>query len=256
MNGSVTRACVAMFVLCGVGVGADRAMGDTITLDPIKDATLYSNAEGFLANGSGEFNFIGRTGSRGGGSPRRGLMEFDLSSIPAGATVTGATLTMHVNWFRGGALNISLYPMLASWMEGTANAGGGEFGGGGGGSASTEGDVTWIHRWLGGPMWTTPGGDFAASAAATTAVSGAGFYNWSGDGMVANIQAWLDAPSGNFGWMMKAPETAVGNTKRFDARESANAAFRPRMEITYTIPTPGAAGVLMGLGMMASRRRR
>lgn len=255
MNSSIARrACGAMLVLCVVGTAG--AAAESVTLDPIKDATLYSNADGFLANGAGEFNFIGRTGSRGGGSPRRGLMEFDLSSIPAGATITSATLTMHVNWFRGGALNISLYPMLASWMEGTANAGGGESGGGGGGSASSDGDVTWIHRWVGGPLWNSPGGDFAATAAATTAVSGVGFYNWSSPGMVANLQSWIDNPSGNFGWMMKAPETAIGNTKRFDARESNNVEFRPRMEVTYTIPAPGAAALVMGLGAVASRRRR
>ncbi len=243
-----------MLVLSGLCAG--HALGATVTLEPIKDATLYSNAEGFLANGSGEFNFVGRTGSRGGGSPRRGLMEFDLSGIPAGATITSATLTMHVNWFHGGSLNIGFYPVLASWMEGMANAGGGESGGGGGGSASMEGDVTWIHRWLGGPLWSTPGGDFSSTAAATTSVGGIGFYNWSGAGMVANLQNWLDHPSQNFGWMMKAPETAVGNTKRFDARESNAVNFRPRMVVAYTIPSPGAGACVLGLGVLASRRRR
>lgn len=246
------RALCAMLVLCGASI----AQGATVTLEPIKDATLYSSAEGFLANGSGEFNFIGRTGSRGGGSPRRTLMEFDLSGIPAGATITSATLTMHVNWFHGGALNVSLYPVLASWLEGMANAGGGEFGGGGGGSASMDGDVTWIHRWVGGPLWSAPGGDFAAAAAATTSLGGIGSYNWSGPGMVANLQNWLDHPNQNFGWMMKAPETSVGNTKRLDSRESANVDFRPRMVVTYTIPAPGAIASLLSLGVLASRRRR
>lgn len=241
------RVVGAMVVLSGACAGA---LAETVTLAPIKDATLYSNADGFLANGSGEFNFIGRTGSRGGGSPRRGLMEFDLSSIPAGSIITSATLTMHVNWFRGGGLNISLFPLTNSWREGPANAGGGEFGGGGGGSASEPGDVTWIHRWVGGPLWNAPGGDFSSTAAATTNVSGVGFYNWSGDGMVANVQSWLDNPSSNFGWMMKAPETSVGNAKRFDARESSVAEFRPKMVVTYTIPTPGAAAmVVSGLAM-------
>lgn len=248
------RTIGAALVLCGAC--AISAHAETVTLEPIKDATLYSNADGFLANGSGEFNFIGRTGSRGGGMPRRGLMEFDLSTIPAGSTITSATLTMHVNWFRGGALNISLYPVLASWMEGMANAGGGEFGGGGGGSASGDGDVTWIHRWIGGPLWNAPGGDFAATAAATTPVSGAGFYQWSSAGMIANLQSWLDNPAQNFGWMMKAPETAVGNAKRFDARESSVAEFRPKMVVTYTIPAPGPMSALIGLGALASRRRR
>lgn len=248
------RAVCALILISGVFAGAAHAQ--TITLAPIKDATLYSNADGFLANGSGEFNFIGRTASRGGGLPRRTMMEFDLSSIPAGSTITSATLTMHVNWFRGGALNISLYPALASWMEGESNAGGGEFGGGGGGSASMEGDVTWIHRWVGGPLWSTPGGDFAATAAATTSVSGAGFYNWSSPGMVANLQSWLDNPAGNLGWMIKSPESVIGNTKRFDSRESSVAEFRPRMVVTYTIPTPGAAGMALCLGLVGVRRRR
>lgn len=254
MNRLAHRAIGAAIALSCVCVSP--ALCDSITLQPIKDATLYSNSEGFLANGSGEFNFVGRTGSRGGGSPRRGLMEFDLSSIPSGATITGATLTMHVNWFHGGALNIGLYPVLASWMEGMANAGGGEFGGGGGGSASMEGDVTWIHRWLGGPLWSTPGGDFLNTSSATTSVGGVGFYNWSSPAMVAKLQTWLNNPSSNFGWMMKAPETSIGNTKRFDARESSAVDFRPRMVVTYTIPAPGAMGFAATGLALALRRRR
>ena len=58
-------------------------------------------------------------------SLRRGLIAFDLASIPTNATITGATLSMFLS--RSGpssaAVNISLSKALRDWGEGASNAG-------------------------------------------------------------------------------------------------------------------------------------
>ena len=58
--------------------------------------------------------------------------------------------------------------------------------------------------------------------------------------MIADVQAWLDNPANNFGWLVLGDETAIGTAKRFDTRESASP---PMLAIQYipgprVVPTP------------------
>src|SRR3989304_777651 len=92
----------------------------------------------------------------------------------------------------------SLRPLLANWGEGTSNADQQE----GAGAASTPGDATWIHTFYNTAFWSTAGGDFSSAASAATTVGGTGQYSWSSAGMVADVQAWLDNPATNFGWIV------------------------------------------------------
>ena len=55
--------------------------------------------------------------------------------------------------------------------------------------------------------------------------------------MVADVQAWLDNPASNFGWLMLGDETAIATAKRFDTRESASP---PMLTIEFT-PAPRVA---------------
>ena len=59
------------------------------TITPDRDATLYADAAGTLANGSGTAMFVGTTNSA---AKRRGLVHFDLSAIPAGSSLRARTL--------------------------------------------------------------------------------------------------------------------------------------------------------------------
>ena len=61
------------------------------TITPDRDATLYEDAAGTLANGSGTAMFVGTTNSA---AKRRGLVDFDMSAIPAGARVLSTSLVV------------------------------------------------------------------------------------------------------------------------------------------------------------------
>ena len=65
------------------------SFGETFSGTPTKDNTLYESPTGATSNGAGGSIFAGVTNT---GDIRRALLQFDLSSIPAGATVTSATL--------------------------------------------------------------------------------------------------------------------------------------------------------------------
>ena len=66
----------------------------TVTLAPAADNTLYESATGALSNGAGQYLFAGTTQE---GDIRRALLAYDLSALPAGATVISATLSLNLS---------------------------------------------------------------------------------------------------------------------------------------------------------------
>ena len=208
------------------------AGADTVTLFASKDNTIYENTA--LSNGAGQHFFAGRTTTTQPANQRirRGLIAFDVSSIPAGATVQSASLTLHMSRTKSGPSNITMHRVLADWGEGTSVAGSGE---GGGGTATTN-DATWSFRFFNTTQWSTPGGDFNSTASATTSVNTIGDYTWTGSGLVADVQAWVNGTA-NFGWMLRGNEVSILTTKRFDSRQVVTASFRPRLVVVF-MPLP------------------
>jgi len=54
------------------------------------------------------------------------------------------------------------------------------------------------------------------------------------------VQSWLDAPTGNFGWLLKTDEALAYMTFRFDSRENITASNRPTLTVTYLAPGTSA----------------
>jgi hypothetical protein len=61
--------------------------------------------------------------------------------------------------------------------------------------------------------------------------------SWSGPGLVADVQAWLDNPTGNFGWLLKADEATLATARRYDSRENSEPTFRPALTVEYALET-------------------
>lgn len=201
-----------------------------IVVTPTKDNTIYESTAGNSSNGAGDYFFVGKNER----SPtiRRGLIAFDLAGkLPAGATLISATLQLQMSKSSAGATAVSLHRLLANWGEGSSNAGGNE---GGGGTAAT-GDATWLHTFFNTTLWQTAGGDFAATASATTTVAGIGFYTWTSPALLADVQSWLETPANNFGWAMRGDEASAGTAKRFDSKENPTVANRPQLTLVYTV---------------------
>ena len=66
-----------------------RVLLTTAMLNPTMDNTLFEDISGNLSNGAGDNFFVGTTN---GGLIRRGLIAFDISSIPTGSTIDSASL--------------------------------------------------------------------------------------------------------------------------------------------------------------------
>jgi hypothetical protein len=222
---SIFSILVGFMVLAGKNTSAQTQ----VRIPANKDNTLYESSTGAFSNGAGQYFFVGTTARV---ERRRGLLAFDVAgNIPAGATITSVTLRLHMSRTISGEQFVKLHRVLADWGEGASNAAGEE----GAGAAAATGDATWIHRFFNTVFWTTAGGNFAAIASDSQAVSSVGFYTWgSTPHMVNDVQAWLNAPSTNFGWLLRGAENVATNSKRFDTRENPNSDFRPLLTVNYT----------------------
>lgn len=207
-----------------------------VSITARKDNTLYESSTGSLSNGVGEHFFAGKNGL---GSIRRALVAFDIAgNVPSGAMMTDVVLTLHMSQSQLGSRTVELHRVLADWGEANSVAIGGGGGEGGGGPADT-GDATWIHRFFNTIFWANAGGDFSAAASASQSVGAIGFYSWgSTPEMLQDVQAWLDTPSTNFGWLLLGVESTSSTSKRFDTRENIDTTLRPKLTIAYT-PTVG-----------------
>ncbi|HEY3372405.1 MAG TPA: DNRLRE domain-containing protein [Prolixibacteraceae bacterium] len=217
---------VAGILFCTLSMRAQT----TIILNAVKDNTLYQDEVGSKSNGSGEHFFVGKNNLN---SIRRGLIKFDIASnVPAGVTILEATLTLSMDQTTSAASNIELHPLTSDWGEGASVT---PINGGSGVQAQTN-DATWLHTFYNSSLWNTPGGDFSASASATTSVNGVGTYSWTSAQLVADVQKWVDAPTSNFGWCLTGNEVYPQTTKRFASREIATVASRPFLTTVYLIP--------------------
>ena len=110
-------------------------------------------------------------------------------------------------------------------------------GAGGQGAPATAGDATWIHAIYPGTPWSTPGGDFVASPSGSLIMAGLGTAEWSGPGLVADVQAWVDGTALAQGWIIATPAgTPEGTARRFTTRE--NALGGGQLLVEFTPPTP------------------
>lgn len=233
-------------------------------LEAVADTTIFGNQSGDTAydavsDGSGANIWTSVLAS---GTTRRALIRFDLSSIPAGSRVVSASLDFFVVRARD-EHNTSLHRVLAAWGEGASNGGDA-----GVGAPAQPGDATWSHRIWPGTLWSQRGGDFVATVSAVRLVGfGPASYTFdSSPALVADVQAWLQAPASNHGWMLIGDDQGIQNAKRLASRQSSTASARPTLVLSVQpaapdsgdIPLPPWALALLAAGLAAglARRRR
>jgi hypothetical protein len=177
-------------------------------------------------------------------------MSFDLSGIPLGSIVTDASLTLSVLSAQG-TVTGSLHRLMQDWTEGD-QAGMG-MGGGQPSDPAGGNDVTWTATGL-GPAWTTAGADFVFTPSDSALIPSAGTVTFTSAAMLSDVQGWVDASLGNFGWILTGSTTS-GNVRKFAAREALS--NQPLLSVTYTaVPIPAAMWLFgSALGLLGWIRR-
>ncbi len=209
----------SLLLVCGLNAVTGWAQPMTVDLLPVRDNTLYERPLGDLSNGAGEYLFFGMTGPNAGNVLRRAVLAFDLSAIPTDSLVNDVSLTISVNMVPPGATSFdaSVHRISTDWGEGTSDAPGPE----GGGTGATPDDATWLHTFFDTMLWTTPGGDFQPQPSAVTSLSnGNGEFAFDSAQLIADVQAMVSNPAGNFGWIILGDETGDMNARRISSREN------------------------------------
>ncbi len=165
--------------------------------------------------------------SNNGAQQRRALLNFNLSSIPVGATITSSQLRLVRTGGNNTAQNIGTYRVTTSWNEGTLDN-----------AANTlaSNGATWY-----GPTystnWSAPGGDFVTTSGAVTSVSnntggigGTATYGWD---VTTITQGWYNNTFANEGLIVKDVLENNGNDKVFASRDNGTAGNRPVLRVTY-----------------------
>ncbi len=203
---------------------------DMVTIPPVRDNTLFEDASGSLSNGAGPVLFAGNNGQD---LARRALLQFDVAgNVPAGALIEDVTLMLYVSNAPNTAPRpFTLHRVLEAWGEGTSSTTSGS------GAPATANDATWLHCFWSSQLWASIGGDFASTPSGSQEVGGIGSYSWTGAGLSADVQAWLDDPATSFGWLVLGDEVTLNTARRFDSRENTVVANQPALTITYTRTT-------------------
>jgi hypothetical protein len=198
-----------------VGLGAQlQAVGDTyIKLRSPDDTNNFGSSTSLLVD-------------RESTDLQRALLQFDLSSIPANATINSATLQMQSTQI-GGTLNISVYEILQAWTEGTGNG--------------TAGEANWNQR-VTGTNWTTAGGTFNSTAVANLNTSATGQHTWD---ITSLVQGWVDGSNSNNGLMVASPDGGGNRTVTYDSSEGTTP---PVLVIDYSLSSSTPPLILNLLG--------
>ena len=156
---------------------------------------------------------------------RRGLIKFDLSSIPAGATIDSAILTLYGQGSGADNLPLAVHRILVAsglWTE----------------AAATWNFQDGVNRWTGDAAsdggtdagCTQSGTDFSA----TTMASG-NFDNAAGVGTdyVLDVTEFTLMVAANYGMLIRTTSGSAGNAQP-GSSDNSTAARRPKLVVDYT----------------------
>ena len=243
-----TFACVAA-TLAGCG-GREAPEAIATRTSALSARTLAASADTFINSSSPDNNNGASpsiyTGMNGQSGMMRGLVRFTMpSELQGRVTVSQVTMTMVT---RGLGLTDSNPPTAATaavraiavaWSEGT--------GFGDGQMTNTVGQpcgstgATWNQpNCTGGTAWSggTPTSAASGSAAVPAALEADVIWDSAtagNAGMIADVQAWIDAPAGNHGWLITSSTESAAGAQRFYAREVSDKG--PSLVITAACKT-------------------
>ncbi len=224
-----------------MGFHACLVRSESVTLRSVADTTLIETEPGNNLGGAA----IVDSGTTQNFTRNRGLFRFDFTGqIPPGSRITKADFVVVVTGQpkeEQNASSFGLHRVLKPWGEGDKTSPDPIHPGLG--AAATAGEATWTHRFaFTTNLWAVPGGaatnDYVPEPSAESFVYGLGDSPYtfvSTPRLVADVQAWVDDPATNFGWMLICQSEEVNFTaRRFASREDAGR--EPNLVIEYVPP--------------------
>jgi len=227
-----------------VGARVDRLNGmhtGAITFDPT--FTTQPGSEGkdtYLYVNNGNKHYGGDTGLIDDGTNYVMLIEFDCSSVPAGASCSAATLYLYAKVDKG-AQTVTFHELTVAnedWLESNTQPDPG------------YGLTVWDHKieesgpaagdeenWAGAAGASTSGTDYlAGSIGAVSYAAGAAGTEGSGALTTGDVEDWFGASNQNYG--LRGKRTVGGQQAIVCSSDHATAGWRPKLVIEYTSRIP------------------
>eukprot|EP00051_Salpingoeca_urceolata_P012351 m.153168 g.153168 ORF g.153168 m.153168 type:complete len:658 (+) comp17459_c0_seq2:116-2089(+) len=228
---AVIAATAAVLLLC-----AQPCKGEIVTavFFPVMDATLIekNSVAQQAGNSRGKLLFSGRSAT---GTLFRALVKFDVSQVPAGASVKSASLSLGFELPQDlsdrPVGKVTVHRVTTSWGEGPSSSERG------GGKPAQPADPTWLYAAYSDRTWNTKGGDFEQNPSGTHLPNDYDQASVTGSGLANDVQAWLAQPSDNYGWIIRVDETENMTARKFHSSEADEALVDgPRLTLTLDIP--------------------
>jgi hypothetical protein len=176
--------------------GCQSGTVTTVSFSPTDDTYLRSDSADY-APGATDFMAVRAD------KPQRAMVRFDVSSIPASASVTDATLTVCAEWVPMNTRTYELHRVTSAWAEATAT-------------------------------WNTQPTVVATPTAVQSTPAAQVCWDWSVDG---DVQAWVDGTA-NHGWQLRDQvESASGMVSMgLTTKEGVVTTDHPKLTVSYLPP--------------------
>jgi len=188
--------------------------GTTLTLQ--QGGNGYAGCEDthvYLYDANNLDNYTKATFMVGYRQQNAGLMRFDLSPVPYGATVSSATLQLYGTGWSGANISVSPYVILRPVVMSQA---------------------TW-NQAATGNLWALAGCNDTATdrrATAESTVATSGLYKWYSLDVTGVVQQWVNGTLPNNGWLLR--QSASTNASfNFASADNGTLAQRPKLVVTY-----------------------
>ncbi|MCC7233373.1 MAG: DNRLRE domain-containing protein [Bacteroidia bacterium] len=222
MKQNNTNFLLAVCLLTGLISFLSAGAQTTVTIQPNavtgKDAQLASCvACGYSVRNFGtKQDFSAFSWTNGGhSSDSRSILEFDLSQIPFGATILTAKLSLYYNpnSAEGGHVSFPISTNACYLQRVT--------------SAWNESTVTWNTQ----PTTTT-------LHQVTIPASTSSTQNYPNINVRQLVQDMVNNPGSSFGFMLRLKHETCYNKMILTSTDHPNAALRPKLVVTYSVPQP------------------
>ena len=223
-------------------ISATPVMGDRIFQNGLSSYAgcrdSYMNAGAATTNyGTNTRMTVCGYADQGATNVQRGLVKFDVTSIPTSTTITRATLYLYSYQVTGSTGAYGAYPLTRTF---------------------TDTGATW-NTYDGTNAWTTAGGDFNTTADGTSAKQSVAGV-WYAFDVTSRVQQWIATPSANYGWVIKCTDENLHNQDLFYQSDyTVDPTLRPKLVVSdmtgfmvTTAANPTAGGTITGAGNFQS----
>jgi hypothetical protein len=146
-----------------------------------------------------------------------GLVRFDVSSVPANAAVSRATLQLYAYGWGGANLPIDAFRVIRS---------------------VNLCQTTWNQAASGNP-WGTVGCENTSTdrdSVALSSITTTGIGQWYGFDITSAARGWVAGSMANNGVVLQQGWPALLDSYYFASAQHSNSSLRPRLVITYRVP--------------------